>query len=44
VHVAKRGNARGPALITFHDLGLNHISNFQVKSLSLKNNYLFILF
>ena len=32
VHVAKRGNPRGPALITCHDLGLNHISNFQVTS------------
>lgn len=29
VHVSKRGNPRGPALITCHDLGLNHVSNFQ---------------
>jgi len=27
--VAKEGNPRGPAIITLHDIGLNHSSNFQ---------------
>jgi len=27
--IAKEGNHNGPAFITFHDLGLNHISNFK---------------
>ena len=30
--VAREGNHHGPAFITFHDLGLNHISNFKVFS------------
>jgi len=29
VLVARDGNPLGPAIITFHDLGLNHLSNFQ---------------
>ena len=32
VTVAWRGNKTNPALVTYHDLGLNHVSNFQVKS------------
>jgi len=27
--VARDGNPVGPAIVTFHDLGLNHLSNFQ---------------
>jgi len=27
--VARTGNPQGPAIVTFHDLGLNHLSNFQ---------------
>ena len=26
-------NSQGPAIITFHDLGLNHLTNFQVTDL-----------
>jgi hypothetical protein len=28
--VSKAGNAGGPAILTFHDLGLNGVANFQV--------------
>ena len=30
VKVAREGNPTGPAFITFHDLGLNHLSNYKV--------------
>ena len=30
VKVSKAGNPSGPAILTFHDLGLNSASNFQV--------------
>jgi len=29
VKVAREGNPTGPAFITFHDLGLNHLSNYK---------------
>ena len=32
VLVAWRGSRTNPAIITYHDLGLNHVSNFQVFS------------
>ena len=28
--VAWKGDRTKPAMLTFHDLGLNHVSNFQV--------------
>ena len=31
VQVVKDGNLSGPAMITFHDLGLNGVANFQVN-------------
>ena len=43
VTVAKEGNPRGTAIITLHDLGLNHCSNFQVK-LDLIQFVLYLLF
>ena len=30
--VAREGNITGPVIITFHDLGLNHLTNFKVRS------------
>ena len=30
IRVVRDGNLAGPAFITFHDLGLNHLSNFKV--------------
>ena len=30
--VAYTGDRKKPAIVTFHDLGLNYISNFQVKN------------
>ena len=29
--VAWKGNRANPALVTYHDFGMNHVSNFQVK-------------
>ena len=29
--VAWKGDRENPALVTFHDLGMNHVSNFQVN-------------
>ena len=31
VLVAHSGDLRKPAILTYHDLGLNYISNFQVR-------------
>ena len=33
--VAREGNITGPVIITFHDLGLNHVTNFKVRTRSL---------
>ena len=30
VRVAREGNPTGPAFVTFHDMGLNHLSNYKV--------------
>ena len=30
VKVVREGHPTGPAFITFHDLGLNHLSNYKV--------------
>jgi len=30
VTVAWKGNRENPALVTYHDFGMNHVSNFQV--------------
>ena len=35
LRVAREGNITGPVIITFHDLGLNHVTNFKVRTLSL---------
>ena len=37
VTVAWKGDRTKPAMLTFHDLGLNHVSNFQVFFLILIN-------
>jgi protein NDRG1 len=31
VTVAWKGSKANPAILTYHDLGLNHVSNFQVR-------------
>jgi hypothetical protein len=33
VTVAWKGDRTKPAMLTYHDLGLNHVSNFQVGSI-----------
>ena len=35
VTVAWKGNRTKPAMLTYHDLGLNYVSNFQVEFLFL---------
>ncbi len=30
--VARQGDPKKPVLLTYHDLGLNYLSNFQVRS------------
>ena len=37
VTVAWKGDRTKPAMLTYHDLGLNHVSNFQVFMSSFKN-------
>ena len=32
LRVARQGRQAGPVIITFHDLGLNHLTNFKVRS------------
>ena len=32
VTVACKGDRSKPAMLTYHDLGLNHVSNFQVNT------------
>jgi hypothetical protein len=32
VTVAWKGKRENPALVTYHDIGLNHVANFQAKS------------
>ena len=34
IMVAREGDPRKPAIITYHDLALNYLSNFQVRMLS----------
>lgn len=35
--VARQGDPRRPAIITYHDLGLNYLTNFQVSMKSRKS-------
>ena len=39
VTVAWKGDRTKPAMLTFHDLGLNHVSNFQVLFYIYANQY-----
>jgi hypothetical protein len=36
--VARQGDPKKPTLLTYHDLGLNYLSNFQVSWLKIKVN------
>ena len=29
--VARQGRQGGPVILTFHDLGLNHVTNYKVR-------------
>ena len=43
--VARQGDVRKPALITYHDLGLNYKTNFTVSKFEMKfAGYLVLLF
>ena len=44
VKVVKAGNPSGPALLTFHDLGLNSVANFQVAKSYIEFIFILILF
>jgi hypothetical protein len=43
VTVAWKGNRAKTALVTYHDLGLNHISNFKVGDLTKAVSFFYIL-
>ena len=44
LRVAREGNTTGPVIITFHDIGLNHLTNFKVRMISLSLLFLMIHF